>query len=62
MKTRKLYALALFGRRQGTTYRICTLESWFSTTRRREAEAAAARYNRKHECSFDSKFCDVETL
>lgn len=61
-RSRKLYALALFSKIQGKTIRICAVESWFSTTRKREAEAAANRYNREHECSFDAKFCDVEAL
>jgi len=61
-RSRKLYALALFSRIQGQVIRICPVESWFSSTHKREAEAAAKRYNKKHECSFDAKFCAVEIL
>lgn len=47
---------------QGQVIRICTVESWFSTTQKRVAEAEASRYNRDNECSFDAKFCNVEAL
>lgn len=61
-RSRKLYSLALFSKMQGQVIRICTVESWFSTTRKREAEVEANRYNKEHECSFDAKFCNVEVL
>ena len=61
-RSRKLYALALFSKIQGKVIRICSVESGFSTTRKREAEVEANRYNKEHECSFDAKFCNVEAL
>lgn len=47
-RSRKLYSLALFSRIQGTVIQVCAVESWFATTRHREAQAAATRYNREH--------------
>lgn len=61
-RNRKFYALALFSRIQGTTVRICSVNSWFASTRKRDAEREAAKYNKEHECSFDAKFCAVEVL
>lgn len=61
-RNRKFYSLALFRRIQGTTIRICPIESWFSTTIKREAEREANRINRKNEYSLDAKFVNVEAL
>ena len=62
MKNRKLYAIALFGKMQGTAYRICSLNSWFSTTIKREAEAFARKTAREEGYTGDPKFVAVETL
>lgn len=62
MKNRKLYAIALFGKMQGTTYRICSLNPWFSTTIKREAEAFARKTAREEGYTGDPKFVAVETL
>ena len=62
MKNRKLYAIALFGKMQGTTYRICSLNSWFSTTIKREAEAFARKTAREEGYTGDPKFVAIETL
>lgn len=59
---KKLYAIAVFGRMQGTTYRICSIRSWFSTPRKREAEAFARKTAREEGYTGDPYFVAVETL
>lgn len=61
-RSRKIYSLAMFQRIQGQTIRICPVESWFSSTIKREAEREANRINRKNEYSLDAKFVNVEVL
>lgn len=61
-RNRRFYALALFSNVQGKIIRICSVESWFSSTIKREAQAAANRYNREHGGSIETKFCAIETL
>lgn len=57
----RFYSLALFTKVQGTTIRLCAVETWFSSTRKREAERKANWYNRVNDLSGD-KYAAVETL
>lgn len=43
----KFYELRLFQKIQGKVIEICNVETWFFTTRKREAQAMANRYNRE---------------
>lgn len=61
-RNRHFYSLALFSNVQGKVIRLCPIKTWFFSTRKREAEAAANRYNREHNTSRETKFCAVETL
>jgi len=47
------YRLFLYRKIQGTLVRICPVESWFSTTRKREAERMANRINKQNGWSVD---------
>ena len=62
MKTSKFYSIALFQNVQGKTIRICALETWFFSTRKREAQVQANRYNRDHNASLETKWAAVEVL
>jgi len=65
----KIYSLALFRKIQGKTVRICSVESWYFSTVKRDAERKASRLNRDNgyitkdqlSCDID-KWIQVETL
>lgn len=57
----KIYQLCMFQRIQGQVIQLCNVESWFFTTRKREAQTMANRYNRER--GFVKKgqlSCDID--
>ena len=57
----KFYELRLFQKIQGKVIEICNVESWFFTTRKREAQSMANRYNRERGFITKGKLsCEID--